>query len=956
YQITATNGASSYNATGLPPGVTVNTSTGLVSGTPSSIGTFTATVSATNGAGTGSRTVTITITLGPPVITSATTAGGVVGVSFLYQITASNNPTTFGATGLPAGLSVNAANGVISGTPASSGTFNVAISATNTTGTANATLQIVVNDGTPIITSATTASAATGEPFSYRITAANNPTRFGARGLPPGLTINTATGLIAGTPTAAGQFTVEISATNATGTGGAVLRLAVTLSAPAGGNNQSASGQSGEQFRYQVLATNNPTSYSATGLPPGLQIDSSSGLIFGTPTNGGTFVARITATNAAGSVTFSVTITIGFAIARVADTTVNVAFQQTTAITLPITGDIGTVNIVSLPDHGIVATSAGSAMVSYTPADGYSGEDRFTYSVTNPAGTTTVATVSIVVGTFAPVGRTATMVVPLNTPTTIDLARFITASGLTGVSIAEDAKKGFVAVNGTKVTYTPSQDYFGPDSFTYVAFGNAGKSTPARVTVSIQGRPDPTRERDVTALVDAQAQAARRFSGAQIDNVHRRMETLHRTPPAVASAPRPAPRPAAADASQAPVPSSMPQLPTPAEPVRVASLMSPGMIASFVTSAATGSFDLQTSREAGGGDSFLGQTGFWIGGTAHFGSRTGGDEQGGYRFSTDGVSFGADRRLNDRLAVGVGLGFARDESRVAGGESRSKAKGASVALYASWVPTPGFFVDGLVGLGRLDFESSRYVASMDDFARGDRRGTQLFASVATGLERRFFDDALLVSPYARLDLTRDRLDAVTESGAEPYALRYGETRLDNSRVAGGLRIESRHTTEDGYVAPRARIEYRRDLEGTKSTRVGFADLFGEPEYTITPSGVSRNSLLFGIGADLVYRGGLRIGLDYSATRQDGLSNNQMVRLLVSQDLDARGGFGRTWGLMPRRPLVDPLSVEFSATYEDNVNRSREPSERLGDRIFTLSFGQEQIFKLPNPNTRVVVRP
>src|SRR5262249_33694153 len=50
----------------------------------------------------------------PPVITSAGTASGTVGVAFTYQITATNGPTSFGASPLPAGLSVNTANGVIS--------------------------------------------------------------------------------------------------------------------------------------------------------------------------------------------------------------------------------------------------------------------------------------------------------------------------------------------------------------------------------------------------------------------------------------------------------------------------------------------------------------------------------------------------------------------------------------------------------------------------------------------------------------------------------------------------------------------------------------------------------------------------------------------------------------------------------------------------------------------------
>ena len=60
-----------------------------------------------------------------PVITSSTTAAGVVGTAFSYQITATNCPASFNATGLPVGLTVSASTGLISGTPAAAGTSSI---------------------------------------------------------------------------------------------------------------------------------------------------------------------------------------------------------------------------------------------------------------------------------------------------------------------------------------------------------------------------------------------------------------------------------------------------------------------------------------------------------------------------------------------------------------------------------------------------------------------------------------------------------------------------------------------------------------------------------------------------------------------------------------------------------------------------------------------------------------
>ena len=95
--------------------------------------------------------MTIAVNPSIPAITSAANASGTFGQAFSYQITGSNLPTSFGATGLPSGLTVNAA-GLILGVPSVTGQFSVAISATNAGGTGDATLTLQIDPAPQVIT------------------------------------------------------------------------------------------------------------------------------------------------------------------------------------------------------------------------------------------------------------------------------------------------------------------------------------------------------------------------------------------------------------------------------------------------------------------------------------------------------------------------------------------------------------------------------------------------------------------------------------------------------------------------------------------------------------------------------------------------------------------------------------------------------------------------------------
>lgn len=249
-----------------------------------------------------------------PVITSATTATGRVGQSFSYTIAASGAPSSYAATGLPAGLS--AVSNIITGSPTQAGSYNVALSATNDSGTGTATLQLEIAPAlvsAPVITSNSSASGQVGVSFTYNISATGSPSSYGAAGLPNGLGVNATSGLVSGTPTQAGISAVSLSATNQGGSGTRSLTLSISQASaalPEITSQTAAQGASGSQFLYRIEATNSPTIYGAEGLPAGLSLNATTGVITGTLPSPRVYSITLTASNAQGTASKTLALTV----------------------------------------------------------------------------------------------------------------------------------------------------------------------------------------------------------------------------------------------------------------------------------------------------------------------------------------------------------------------------------------------------------------------------------------------------------------------------------------------------------------------------------------------------------------------------------------------------------------------------------------------------------------------
>jgi Putative Ig domain len=315
--LTAQGGTAPYawtiSAGTHPTGLSLSAG-GSISGIPTADGVFNFTVQVSDGALiTATRAYTVTIATTALSITSpAALTGGTIGNSYSVNLVAAAGtpPYSWALAGgaLPDGLSLNAA-GHISGSPSAVGTANFAAQVTD--GGSQVVTQAFSISVSPsplvISTPASLSSAVVGLLYSKPLIATGGTAPFTwtmTSGTPP-TGISLVNGVLTGTPSAVGSgtFTIEVQDANSLiATRVFTLGVNAGLTAPSIDTpNFPVSMVSDSTFSYTLTAANFPSAFFATGLPKGLVLNKTTGVISGRPTVSGVFMVQVKASNTAGT-------------------------------------------------------------------------------------------------------------------------------------------------------------------------------------------------------------------------------------------------------------------------------------------------------------------------------------------------------------------------------------------------------------------------------------------------------------------------------------------------------------------------------------------------------------------------------------------------------------------------------------------------------------------------------
>ncbi|MEJ7301275.1 putative Ig domain-containing protein, partial [Staphylococcus caprae] len=412
----------------LPEGVTFDSETNTISGTPTKVGSYPITVTTTDASGnktTTNFTIQVVDTIKPTVTAINNQTKEVNTPIDSITINASDNSgqaVTNKVSGLPEGVTFDSETNTISGTPTKVGSYPITVTTTDAEGnitTTSFTIKVVDTTKPAVATIKDQTKEVNTAIDSIKIEATDNSGQVVTNkvsGLPEGVTFDSETNTISGTPTKVGSYPIVVITTDASGNKTETkftIEVVDTIKPMVTSIEDQSKEVNTPIDSITVEATDNSgqaVTNKVSGLPAGVSFDSETNTISGTPTKVGSYPITVTTTDAEGNET-----TTNFTI-KVVDTTkptVTAIKDQTKEVNTPIdsikieatdnSGKAVTNKVSGLPDgvsfDSVTNTISGTPtkvgsypiMVTTTDASGNKTETKFTIEVVDKTAPTVTA-------------------------------------------------------------------------------------------------------------------------------------------------------------------------------------------------------------------------------------------------------------------------------------------------------------------------------------------------------------------------------------------------------------------------------------------------------------------------------------------------------------------------------------------------------------------------------------
>jgi hypothetical protein len=261
---------------------------------------------------------------------------------------------------------------------------------------------------------------------------------------------------------------------------------------------------------------------------------------------------------------------------------------------------------------------------------------------------------------------------------------------------------------------------------------------------------------------------------------------------------------------------------------------------------------------------------FWSVGSIDTGLfKTGDNKDLTNKFRVNGLTFGFDYKVGPRAIVGAALGIGQGTNATQELQSVVKSTQRSLSGYGMLGFGNNWIVDGLLGYSSLTFKGERALSDGSAILSMNRTGSSTFAS--TSISKIFSIGSLRIAPFVREDLSQIRLGQFAETGATEYALGYDSTRYTLTTASAGLHISNDIYLDHGKLTTTAKLSGNRMRTGSILQDVYYLD-----------SGIAGGVYTLQQNASYQSSRSLNLGLIYSNKAGDGFDFGWMGAMGANQ--------------------------------------------------------------------------
>ncbi len=879
----------------LPAGMSL-TSTGTLSGTPTTAGTFTFGVRASDtNRFTGVRPYSFVVGQQAPVAANINQTLAANSGASTISASLSGGPTTSLAVVTPPAhgtVNITGATGfTYTPTPGYAGVDSFTYTATGPGGTsAPATVNLAITPPTVVIGTTTLANATQNVPYTASISASGGTAPYSytivSGALPSGMTL-APTGSLAGTPTAPGTSSFTVRVTDSQNfQASQALSLTVVAQAPVVGNVSAS---------VAANSSNNPLTLSL-GSAPVTSVAVASNPQHGTAQVSGTSITYTPTAGYSGIDSFTYTATGPGGTS--APATVSVTVTPPTLVLSPASGSLPPGTVGTAYSFGLGA-SGGMAPYSYAigagslpnglqldPATGVisgtpteAANATLTVTATDANGATGSRSITLAIAAQVVTVVSSSEALSPGAVASVDLTRGATggpflrarvlslspaSAGHASLTSVAPARAARAALSGFNLRFVPAAAFAGTAVVTFSLESTSGASATGTVTFSVQARPDPSKDAEVIGLLNAQSRAADRFASTQMDNFNRRLEQLHRPT-------------CDRNSFNANVQHGRDNLGLGSLGKALRDELEGNGKGNDDEDADDTRRKQRDTARATSGECVEEAVAYWTDGFINTGSnRARGAKDNS--FVTYGLSAGVDYRLSPRAVVGIGFGYGNDRADIGEQDTRSEADALGLAAYLSVNPLSEIYIDALLGYNRIRFDSRRYVTAdpSNGYAHGSRDADQLFASLTASYEYR--EGALSLAPYTRLNASFTKLDDFSERGGGIYGLSYEQQRQRTFTSFLGVRSGYDIQTGAGVLTPRVGLAWGHNFSHSDDYRMRYTDQTNDGVlYRLSPDPMDSNFVDLDLGLDFSLSQSWRLGFSYKTALATD-ERNEMFRI------------------------------------------------------------------------------